>query len=474
MGLLDDFSAFVKTPEGQGLLSGVSGWAAGAQRGTPFNNIGRGGIAGLTGYMNATENGMSNELKRMQIDKYKSDLAIEDAKANAFKTALSPQSLQPSFTPAPTSSMFNGGTAVEASNAQAPTWAQQPVAPQPAPMAPQGQPKLSDVYLSAAKAATDPRASMNLYAQAQAALKEEKALLPKVNRMETRLVNGKPTDVIVFEDGSTKFADGFSPIDKTEYQDLGGSIRAKSGLTGAFLPNSDIKKTATISDNLASQRLNFDKSQVGKPTFHDGAWVYKPTPENPLGTSVKIPGFEKSGNPSEGERKAATLLKRMEGSLSQLNQAVTEKPAAAGPEFLGTTLGVMPLIGDGAKTFVNSNERNRVEAAQLDILDAALTLGTGAAYTKEQLEGYRKAYFPQVGDGDAEKADKKARLENVIEAGRIAAGRAAPNGVPAEPKRDAVGKLGDSMPKIKNDSDYAKLPAGTEFIDPFGQKRRKP
>jgi hypothetical protein len=66
-----------------------------------------------------------------------------------------------------------------------------------------------------------------------------------------------------------------------------------------------------------------------------------------------------------------------------------------------------------------------VEAAQLDMLDAALTLGTGAAYTREQLEGYRQAYFPAYGDEPGTVADKQARLKNVISAANIAAGKAA-------------------------------------------------
>jgi hypothetical protein len=77
-----------------------------------------------------------------------------------------------------------------------------------------------------------------------------------------------------------------------------------------------------------------------------------------------------------------------------------------------------------ANTFT-SETRQRVESAQLDMLDAALTLGTGAAYTKEQLEGYRKSYFPAIGDGPAQIKDKKARLENVISAAKIAAGKGA-------------------------------------------------
>lgn len=54
-GLLDDFTSFIKTPEGQGLLSGVFGYAANAKRGQPINSLGRGGIAGLMGYAGAQD-----------------------------------------------------------------------------------------------------------------------------------------------------------------------------------------------------------------------------------------------------------------------------------------------------------------------------------------------------------------------------------------------------------------------------------
>ena len=71
-----------------------------------------------------------------------------------------------------------------------------------------------------------------------------------------------------------------------------------------------------------------------------------------------------------------------------------------------------------------SAQRQIVESAQLDILDAALTLGTGAAYTREQLESYRKSYFPQINDKPENVAAKRARLQNILRSAEIASGRA--------------------------------------------------
>ena len=73
---------------------------------------------------------------------------------------------------------------------------------------------------------------------------------------------------------------------------------------------------------------------------------------------------------------------------------------------------------------ISSSDRLRAEAAQLDALDAALTLGTGAAYTKEQLRGYAKAYFPQIGDTPEVIAEKNDRFANIVRLARSQAGTA--------------------------------------------------
>jgi hypothetical protein len=128
--------------------------------------------------------------------------------------------------------------------------------------------------------------------------------------------------------------------------------------------------------------------------------------------------------PSEGERKAATLASRLNFSVGQLNQAVGADPKAALPN---TSAEIARFVSrtDFLPNKINTEQRQIVEAAQEDILDAALTLGTGAAYSREQLAGYKKSFFPQMGDSSATVKTKQERLANLLKSAEVASGRAA-------------------------------------------------
>lgn len=67
MGLLDDFSGFAATPQGQGLLTAAFAGLSGAGRLRPMNLLGATGMAGMQGYQQATENQYANSLKNIQL-----------------------------------------------------------------------------------------------------------------------------------------------------------------------------------------------------------------------------------------------------------------------------------------------------------------------------------------------------------------------------------------------------------------------
>jgi hypothetical protein len=128
--------------------------------------------------------------------------------------------------------------------------------------------------------------------------------------------------------------------------------------------------------------------------------------------------------PNEGERKAATLASRLNFSVGQMNEAIGLDPKAAMPS---TPAEIARFVSrsDFLPNKINTEQRQIVEAAQEDVLDAALTLGTGAAYSREQLAGYKKSYFPQMGDSPATVKTKQERLTNLLKSAEVASGRAA-------------------------------------------------
>lgn len=161
----------------------------------------------------------------------------------------------------------------------------------------------------------------------------------------------------------------------------------------------------------------------------------------PDGTLEAIPGGPatvetRTGNITEGERKAAALGTRLDAALTELNGLSAIAPEAEKPGLIERGLESVGL--EAAANTVRSTERQRADAAQLDALDAALTLATGAAYTKEQLQNLRKSYFPQLGDDEATVAAKKERFNTIVKTARIAAGR-------AEPSIDRANSLGGAL-----------------------------
>lgn len=105
-GLLD----FISTPEGQGLLSAAFGGLAGARRGTPFNNLGRAGLAGLGGYVDATDRmtqqaqiAKRDQMYDLQLKQAQQQMADAEArKLLAQQSAMSPGAMAVSQNGGPT------------------------------------------------------------------------------------------------------------------------------------------------------------------------------------------------------------------------------------------------------------------------------------------------------------------------------------------------------------------------------------
>ena len=267
--------------------------------------------------------------------------------------------------------------------------------------------------------------------------------------IEVTDTKGNPILVQQYKDGSVKTMQGYGPKRDVILQNLGGQTVAinKSALKGG----ETYAQTMTPSEiaNLGIARANLGVAQGGlnlrQQEFARSAFDVKESPEGyayipktPGAAAIPIMGAGgeqlkgvSGGKATEGERKAATLLSRMQLAQTQMDQGKEGMP--------GFLTSITPRVG-------LPEERKKVEDAQLDFLDAALTLATGAAYTEFQLKGAMQSYFPKFGDDATTIAEKELRRKNLMEAARISAGSMG-GAVPATP---ATGGGGAARPSLGN------------------------
>ena len=250
---------------------------------------------------------------------------------------------------------------------------------------------------------------------------------------------GNPILVQQYKDGTVKTMQGYGPKRDVVLQALGGQTVAidKSKLKGGetffqTMTPAEIANLKVAQGNLAVAQGGLGLRQQ---EFLRGAFDRVESPEGffnvPKGGGVAQPIMGPSGEQlkgvsggkaTEGERKAATLLSRMQLAQTQMDQGKEGMP--------GFLTSVSPRVG-------LPEERKRTEDAQLDFLDAALTLATGAAYTEFQLKGAMQSYFPRFGDDAATIAEKELRRKNLMEAARISAGSMG-GAVPPPPPKPAT------------------------------------
>lgn len=187
---------------------------------------------------------------------------------------------------------------------------------------------------------------------------------------------------------------------------------------------------------LAFKQYNLSAADYARGNYKvqetEGGFALLPTvpglPTIPIMSGGKqLKGSSAGGGATEGERKAATLLSRMQLSEQDMDQGEKGAP--------GLLTSIVPRV-------MKPEERKRVEDAQLDFLDAALTLATGAAYTEFQLKGAMQSYFPKFGDDAQTIQDKELRRKNLVEAARISAGKMSSSVPPLPPRPSAPGTGG--------------------------------
>ena len=120
-------------------------------------------------------------------------------------------------------------------------------------------------------------------------------------------------------------------------------------------------------------------------------------------------------SPNMSESTAGFQVKRMIGAVEQIAKATTRNPEAGKPGVL-ETLGLGPGL--------QSSERKVINPSFKTIVDAALTLSTGAAYTKEQLDAQLALLMPTIFDDDYSLQAKKEAVQTLLNAAKDKSGSA--------------------------------------------------
>jgi hypothetical protein len=188
------------------------------------------------------------------------------------------------------------------------------------------------------------------------------------------------------------------------------------------MPDGTLKEVGSGGEKISETQRNYLQAQ--KEGYQGNFFQYQADLKKAGATSINMPSGE--------ERKAGFMSTILDRNILQMQNALGVDPTAVKPNVAASV--VESVTGPNLLSrSMKPAQRQIVEDSQLDVLDAALTLRTGAAYTREQLNAMRDTYFPVLGDKPDAVTQKKQRLESLLEGAYIASGRATPPRVSAPP-----------------------------------------
>jgi hypothetical protein len=188
------------------------------------------------------------------------------------------------------------------------------------------------------------------------------------------------------------------------------------------MPDGTLKEVGSGGEKMSETQRNYLQAQ--KEGYAGTFFDYQ--------RDLKKAGATNINMPSEGERRAGFMANILDKNILQMQTALGIDPTAVKPNVPASI--VAAIAGENVLSrSITPAQRQIVEDSQLDVLDAALTLRTGAAYTREQLLGMRGTYFPRIGDDPETVKAKQGRLETLLSSAYIASGRATPDRISATP-----------------------------------------
>jgi hypothetical protein len=164
-----------------------------------------------------------------------------------------------------------------------------------------------------------------------------------------------------------------------------------------------------------TQQVKMDDGTIGIMNMDTGAV----TPATLGGAPVKGQDALKT---AVSEQQAAYNIGRLLTAANQIKDITGKDPSSMKP---GATEAFASSVGmGGTANLARPANRQIVQGAQRDALDALLYLATGAAYNKEQLLGQMEAYIPAFTDAKETVVAKQTRMADLIQSAKARAGKA--------------------------------------------------
>lgn len=406
-GLLD----FVNSPAGIGLLSAVAGGLAGARRGTPINNVGRGLVTGLSGYANAQdlirrdqENALTKQYRELQMKELQRKIDEQNAQ-KAWKAGLSGV-MKPKLTGTDEQGRMLADQTAE--------FGQEGVQP----LVEAAQYTKSDAPLGV-NYGVDQQAVQEYLMQPDSPYADkliEQKLIPKapkwtvVERYNER--TGMPEKVLMDENNPSDIRPfGGAQADTIVADNLGGSLVYRGSRSAT--PLGQLQRTVS-----PDSQLSASTARRGQDISNANAAASR---------AVAIRGQDKTASaattgkpPTEAEAKAAFYAGNMRAASAVLDNLEkhgfdpTSKKGQIGTYLAGGLTN--PLAGKTAQ---------QARQAQNQWAEQMLRMQTGAAATKDEIERTVRTYFPAIGDSAAVVAQKRQQRKQAEQGVFAASGRAA-------------------------------------------------
>ncbi len=158
---------------------------------------------------------------------------------------------------------------------------------------------------------------------------------------------------------------------------------------------------------------------------------------------------------TEDQRKTSGYAARMaqaEQDIQDVSKSGYNRASITGG--IEAALGDIPYIGN----IIQPGDAQRQRQAERNFINASLRRESGATISPSEFDNAEKQYFPRVGDKQDVLDQKKRNRDLQIKSFQDQSSNT-PNG---------------NNTQIHNAADYARLPSGTSYIDPQGQRRTKP